>query len=70
MFVVLLRVIKSLKPSAKPGTASKSEVIGIAADTATLVLTILRDAAKLAPLPLVQSAAQLALDIVTIVQVE
>jgi hypothetical protein len=55
--------------SSKPGTGSKSEAIGIAVDTTTLLLTTLRDAAKLAPLPLVQNAAGLALNIITTIQV-
>jgi hypothetical protein len=53
----------------KPGTGSNSEAIEIAVDTTALLLTVVRDASKFAPLPLVQNIAGLALSIITIVQV-
>jgi hypothetical protein len=61
-------------PPSKPQKVSKSkmtksEVVGVTLDATALLLATLRDAARLAPIPMVQSAATLALAILNTVQV-
>jgi hypothetical protein len=51
----------------KPGGKSKPQELIL--DTSDLVLTVVRDAARIAPLPYLQDAATLALVIVNVVQV-
>ena len=49
--------------------ASGSDAQKLALDTSDLVLTVLRDAARLAPIPYLKDAAGLALEIVNLIQV-
>jgi hypothetical protein len=69
--IIMLNRLKNRLPHKLGSVRShKSETIGLALDTTAVLLLTLRDAAKLSPVPMVQTAAGLALSIITIIQVE
>lgn len=61
--------LATTKPEKTKVSPSRKALYGLTLDVSSLVLTTLRDAARLAPVPYLMDAAELALGILDIIQV-